>query len=60
MKKDIIEILQQHKLGNIPEEQALSELCVLFGVSKLFYCVTEKETGKPTECEEQCNYCYNK
>ena len=32
MKNDILEILQQHKLGHIPEEQALNELCVLFSV----------------------------
>jgi hypothetical protein len=32
MKKDILEILQQHKLGHIPEEQALNELCILSSV----------------------------
>ena len=32
MKNDILEILQQHKLGHIPEEQALNELCDLFSV----------------------------
>ena len=32
MKNDILEILQQHKLGHIPDEQALNELCVLFSV----------------------------
>ena len=32
MKTDILEIIQQHKLGNIPEQQALNELCDLFSV----------------------------
>ena len=32
MKNDILEIIQQHKLGHIPDEQAINELCVLFSV----------------------------
>jgi len=36
MKNDIIEILQQHKLGHIPEKQALNELCDLFSVIDCF------------------------
>ena len=26
-------------------------------VSKSFFCITEKETGKQTECKKQCSYC---
>jgi hypothetical protein len=26
-------------------------------VSKSFYCETEKETGKQTDCLKQCSYC---
>ena len=33
MKADILEIIQQYKLGHIPEEQTIKELCDLFGVS---------------------------
>jgi hypothetical protein len=32
MKNDILEIIQQHKLGHIPDEQAVKELCILFSV----------------------------
>ena len=41
----------------ISKEDLLNELCVLFGVSKSFYCEEEKITGKPTDCKEQCSYC---
>ena len=30
MKADILEIIQQYKLGHIPEEQTIKELCNLF------------------------------
>ena len=55
MKNDILEILQQHKLGHIPDEQALNELCVLFSV------VGQSEQLKPKEqicykSNEPCKY----
>ena len=34
MKADILEIIQQYKLGHIPEEQTIKELCDLFSFSK--------------------------
>ena len=51
MKNDILEILQQHKLGHIPDEQALKELFVLFSVVKSFYCKT-KRCDKTKQCDE--------
>jgi hypothetical protein len=52
MKNDILEILQQHKLGHIPENQALNELCILFSVVwrseqlLTFYQYMEPENSK--------------
>ena len=37
-------------------EQQVSKLPI-HGVSKSFFCITEEETGKQTECKKQCSYC---
>ena len=37
MKADILEIIQQYKLGHIHEEQTIKELCDLFSFSKHFF-----------------------
>tara|TARA_B110000093_G_C12904781_1_gene382020 strand:- start:807 stop:1004 length:198 start_codon:yes stop_codon:yes gene_type:complete len=63
MKTDILEIIQQHKLGNIPEEQALKELCVLFSVvwrSEPFSLTcTNGYDGREVycECKNKCLKC---
>lgn len=56
MKNDILEIIQQHKLGHIPDEQAINELCVLFSVvgqSEQFFC----QHKLVLDCKEQCHKC---
>jgi hypothetical protein len=63
MKNDIIEILQQHKLGHIPDEQALNELCVLFSVvwrsePLSLICVNGyNEREHYCECKNKCLKC---
>ena len=63
MKNDILEIIQQHKLGHIPEEQAIKELCDLFsGVwrSEPFSltCVNGyNDREKYCECKNKCLKC---
>jgi hypothetical protein len=63
MKNDILEIIQQHKLGHIPDEQALNELCVLFSVvwrSEPFSLTcTNGYDGREhyCECKNECLKC---
>ena len=45
MKNDILEILQQHELGHIPEEQALNELCILFADTNLGKSILAVQIG---------------
>ena len=57
MKADILEIIQQYKLGHIPEEQTIKELCDLFSFSKRFFVCEDIEAikfdahnGLPDDC----------
>ena len=47
-------VLQEYALNY--HEQQVSKLPIQ-SVSKSFFCITEKETGKQTECKKQCSYC---
>tara|TARA_R110002074_G_scaffold313040_1_gene483688 strand:- start:2894 stop:3112 length:219 start_codon:yes stop_codon:yes gene_type:complete len=50
--------LLKHKevISKLLDEYETEQLTIPV-VSKSFFCITEEETGKQTECKKQCSYC---
>jgi hypothetical protein len=54
-EEDVLQRLK--RLADLEEQINQGQSLLIDSVSKSFYCETEKETGKQTDCLKQCSYC---